>query len=412
MTDMPETSNAPAPAEWPRTYRASLPWRVFMVAGGTTLSAVGIWCIWYFGTGHEVRGSADTILMMSLSAFFVLLGSYSAGAALRERITLLPDAIEYDALFTTTRIERGEIAGYRFSAFQLNLFLGGPDRRIFGISLLFRPDAAFMAWLAAIGAPEGAEQVAVRKAANEDAAPGATPKDPEAHAGAARTVARLLNILAYGALVVSLAAPSPSVLALLALMPWLAIALCRRYGPACVIEEPANHTARGDLRHAILVPAVALGLRAMADVNLLDASPLLLPALPGGVFMAGVIAWVSPGLRRRPPRLGLYGAFLAAYVASVLALANTWLDAAPPRNFLATVISSQASHGLGAVQYYLEVSPWGPYPVENEIRVGRMLHHLTGAGQLVCIHVHPGALGLPWYAAGQAAECTSPQILT
>jgi len=50
-----------------------------------------------------------------------------------------------------------------------------------------------------------------------------------------------------------------------------------------------------------------------------------------------------------------------------------------------------------ATTYELELGPWGPIPKRNKLRVGLATFNPIRRGDVVCLTLKRGALGVNWY---------------
>lgn len=197
--------------------------------------------------------------------------------------------------------------------------------------------------------------------------------------------------------------PYALLLVVVAAFPWLALFLCWKYRGAFAIDRPARGSPRGDLTLLLALPGGVLALRAILDSHLVIVGPLFLP----GVAIWGALAWcahaLGPGWRgwRKFPLL-LFMAF--PYAPATIALADQAFDFGAPAPLRIAVTGKRTSAGRGHV-HYLRVPPWGLRRRANEIEVKRDLYDSVAAGGAVCLQVHPGALGMPWYEVAPVDRC-------
>jgi hypothetical protein len=63
------------------------------------------------------------------------------------------------------------------------------------------------------------------------------------------------------------------------------------------------------------------------------------------------------------------------------------------------VIGKTVSHAR-SVHYQLELPAWGPRTTQNSVEVPYRVFVAIRTGDPVCISLHPGALGAPWFKLG------------
>lgn len=399
------------PSVYPRAYPSSMGWRVFMGLAGGGMGVGGLLGIWYFGTGHEVHSSTDMVMLVSMSAAMLLFGFLAAIAIMRARVVLTAEAIELHGGLKTERMRRDEVAGFRIIAAQgfniLWLKPGAAGAKVMKVSMLFKPDEAFMAWFEGIENIDYAEYVKSVQEIAQDAQLGDTPEARLDNLGRSRKIAQLLTYVSYAAAAWVWFYPHPYTLAVLvnAVLPWLAIALCWKYGRSFTIEDPGKNSAQADLTLLLIFPGIVLSLRALLDTQLVDWHALILPSITGTVLMAWVVVRAAPALRQRIGKLLLLSLFLLWYQASALTLANVQADYSQPDQYHATVLGKRHTTGKGATQYF-SVTAWGESEKDNnEVQVSRPLYQATAVGDTVCISRRAGALRMAWYTVGDVRAC-------
>jgi len=171
-----------------------------------------------------------------------------------------------------------------------------------------------------------------------------------------------------------------------------------------ITTRSRGRTGRG-ANPFMLIPALLAFIAALMS-DFVSVQPLLIGAAAGGA-VAGGAAWL------RRTRAGVTGpvqlVVLAALAGAGLgfgvpALIDVRFDAAPAQPCHATVTSMYVSHGK-STSYHLRLGPWGAMPQGGGVQVSSSLYAALNPGDQVCIGLHPGALGLPWYTVRQ---CEGP----
>lgn len=148
------------PSCYPRTYPASLEWRLFFIV----FLGIGVGCglpyMILTVTGRGFSGGSPSILWLLP---LPLGGIYSILWVRRFKVILQPDAIESQRFFSTRRLIRSEIReryilpGNAYGAFrQIVLVPRDGNAKELPILMIMRRDALFDAWFAAI--PDADEQ--------------------------------------------------------------------------------------------------------------------------------------------------------------------------------------------------------------------------------------------------------------
>jgi len=152
-TDEPLYQDEPPvfnPALYPRTYKPSTGYLLFLSTVGALCAAGGIAGIIYFGTGHEMTTMQSQLILIGLSLLFLLLGIFLIGSVLTSRLIVSADSIELKYLFSSKLLRRSDILGYRILPTQhISTLVFQPkatEQKKLKIPLYFRTDGAFGQW--------------------------------------------------------------------------------------------------------------------------------------------------------------------------------------------------------------------------------------------------------------------------
>jgi hypothetical protein len=156
--------------------------------------------------------------------------------------------------------------------------------------------------------------------------------------------------------------------------------------------------ARGarSLGALFLAPLIGLIVRAAFTVQLLRLSSDLVPAVVGAVAGgAGAgLWWLRFGGNWRVwPLMGLLGLLVACALFEEI---DQRLDHAAPQRFKVPVTDEFITRHK-TTSYYITLPAWGPKHEPDSVRVSPNLYQNVLPGQDVCVVLHPGFLGAPWY---------------
>lgn len=403
----PVPPTAPTPAwttfTWPRTYRS----------GGFGAALVYALCAGLFAGGaftlrHLLRMEAPTSGRVAVLAIagvaLAAAGALLTAEMLLSRCTLSLDAIEYGGLFGRRSLRRSEIAGYRtwvangVTTYRLIPSVAGQkhiDLSAFGLDA----DEALLPWVRSLTDLDEAERAAAREAALADPALGADVAERAARLALAKRVAALLNGATTLLCAWALVYPRPFfvVATLLALLPWVALAIVAR-APAMFTLAEAPDGARGGLGLPFIIPGAVLSLRVMQDLHLVDWTQAIAPtaAALGALLVGHHVATrprkVAAGERVMVALLGVM------WAASAVMLANAALDQGTPWACTRVrVVGHHVSRGK-ATTWYLRLDPSGPLREHSEVVVHRGVYERAPVGGEVCVGLRPGGLGMPRYA--------------
>lgn len=137
----------------------------------------------------------------------------------------------------------------------------------------------------------------------------------------------------------------------------------------------------------------------LGEVSTLDWGMLLLAASAVGVVTAWrAIRWLAPRPMDSNQKVLLVfgaGVFAAAYVYGVAALVNIHADLAPPQCFTARIVA-KSSDGGRHPNWYLTVAPWGTERKAARHSVWPEVYDALDKGEIACVDLHRGLLGLRW----------------
>lgn len=242
----------------------------------------------------------------------------------------------------------------------------------------------------------------------------------DAHAPATRipgySRARLRRIIAVGnaaAVVVGLwIIFFPSHLYSLALsfcvlLPLWALALDMRTQGALGFEERRGRRYPLSLATIVVLPALALAIRAGIDLNFENYAPLIAEAVLFAVAIFAVLWRVNPQLRHDFNQCATIAIFALAYSYGALAFVDVKLDASSGHD-TQTVIHHKRIHVTGgpkgsSVWYQIQVDPEASPAGADWMHVQPDLWDAFQRNDIVCVHIGKGLLAISWYAVSRCA---------
>jgi hypothetical protein len=396
------------PLLYPRTYKSSTGYVLFLGTASCLCAAGGIAGMIYFGTGHEVKGPRDEFMLVGLSALFLLLGIFLMGSVLTSRLILSADSIELKYLVSSKLFRRSDIAGFRILPTQyiptLVLQPKSAEQKKLKIPLYFRTDEAFAEWF--IDIPNLDREELGRSMAEVEAVVARDTLGIDATEERIASAYRTVKILNWAAGITAAWAwiyPNPYPLAMLAagVLPLIAIVLLARSHGLYQIEGRRND-ARPSLAVAFIFPSCALAFRTIQDLHFLEWKPLLLATLALAALLTIFLAQSDPHFHNRA--VAAISLFFIGTMFSfgVIAQFDVLTDRSAPTTYQTHVLGKRADNGR-TTSYFLRVEPWGPRRDSQEIEVSSALYRAISPGQPVSIHLYSGALHLPWFSVSPGA---------
>ena len=92
-----------------------------------------------------------------------------------------------------------------------------------------------------------------------------------------------------------------------------------------------------------------------------------------------------------------FGLSLSLVTLGIALLMNGGLDHFPANDVTATVLEKRVGGGR-ARQHHIYVSSLRPGIGREDLKVGSSIFDRAAIGKIVIVRLHPGYLGLPWYA--------------
>jgi len=390
------------PSQYPRTYRVSRGYFAFLALLSALVAIPAGIGIWYFGTGHETRDTADAAIMVSICSLFVLLGAYLLASLLRFHVTLAADSIAVRNCFTARRVLRAEIAGFRVLPTQyistVVVVPRDPQRKKLKFSKMLKADEAFYAWFNALPNLDAEDRKQSRAQLSADPDLGLTADQRADRVKEASRFAKAVNAIVLGAALWAWFYPRPYllVIAAVALLPLVVIFEFVRSHGLYDLEGRRNE-ARPSVAAALLLPAPILAIRALFDLHLLRWQSVIPASVVAAVVLVVIVARTSANKRRiSVPALVVFAFFFATYAGCVIADADVLLDPSSPVPYHAEVLSKSISHGRSTT-YSLVLGPWGPRQTPEDVDVDRSVYDEAAAGDSVCVLLYPGRLKVPWF---------------
>ena len=200
--------------------------------------------------------------------------------------------------------------------------------------------------------------------------------------------------------------PYELVVAVLLATPWAALVLSVVTGGRLNIML-VNSKTRPTIFLLWALPMAALCYRS-ADVRVLDTMPWLEWVAAVGMGLT-LVLWLT-NRTQLPKQLPTYAGLLAisiVYSWCAVTELNALLDGAPSTTYR-TPVASRWTTGSRSRAYYLRLAQWGPMPDVDDIRVNNYLYDRVVTGEVVCVALHPGVLGLRWYQVTECGSTSSP----
>lgn len=189
--------------------------------------------------------------------------------------------------------------------------------------------------------------------------------------------------------------PYKLVIALLAIFPWIGLAIVWRSDGAFRVDQTpkSKHPSIG---FAFVLPGLALAMRGLTDFNILLATPFWLIAAGFSILLFAAALVADPTMRSQWATAAGLVFICSAYGCGLTVLSNALLDHSHEMVYSAHVERKYISHGRSA-SYHVGLSPWGPREQSNSIQVPSKVYVNVQPGDTAQIVLRQGAFHIPWY---------------
>ncbi|MGJ5816635.1 hypothetical protein [Paludibaculum fermentans] len=384
--------------QYPRTYRASGGWLIFLSLGGAVSALAGSIGAWWFVVVEPPRDSAGRFWLPCICCAFVALGVYLLLSVFLSRIVLFEDRIEVVELTNTKVLRREEIRGWKtHPAPGLVFFPKESARSPISFALLFPIDTTFAQWLYTLPCLDANNRKSSRAEIRNNTRLGSTPGVRMRALATGRRIALAINAVASLLSLWAFLRPVPyePLMISLILSPWIAGGAVKLSRGLFRIDgfrdDDHPHVA-----YAILFPSMSLALRSLSDYDLLNSIPIAWCAVIAGILLWLLLCAIDPSSRAKGATAVAILAVSLGHGYGTAVQTNAMLDTSPEIAYDAVMKEKRVSSGK-SITYQLDLAPWGPSRKETRIRVGQLTFQRVQPGDLIHLAVRKGALGARWY---------------
>jgi hypothetical protein len=154
----------------------------------------------------------------------------------------------------------------------------------------------------------------------------------------------------------------------------------------------------------LIIPGVFLLLGALTEsFEYLSLDNVHFAAAAIALAMTAIARAADPDLRRQKFVMVIVFAVFLGYGYGGLLMVNDIGDAEKPQVFTTHIDGKHHTHGKGARAKFT-LAPWGPLKERQTINVSERLYGRKEIDDVICVELHPGLLGVQWYAAAECAR--------
>jgi hypothetical protein len=350
------------------------------------------------GSNLTLHNPVDAIIPI-----FALAALYLASYAIRTRLILTGDRMEYRSALRTRSFDRNQIEGIRtirsrngsYTRFYLK-----DNQGTFTIPSSITNQDGVSQWLQSVTNLDQRDADKITSELSHEQAISSGQADPSALLGNAKLAMYALSALAVIASFLAFRhTPSlflPSIIVLW-LLPLIGIGMLYRF-PLLYGFFKQKTDPRAELVPVILIPPFGLlfAFSTGGSTHILHSNQILIWIAV--VTIAFVAAMLQPALNSVNRTGAIIGILVVGtlYGIGVIHTADTVPDHSIPEPFQAQVLDMHESHGR-STSYYLSLTPWGPITNDTNVQVSRHTYNSVSDGDTVCLNLHSGFLDAPWY---------------
>jgi hypothetical protein len=386
--------------ESPRVYAASGSWRFFIVLCSVLITGGASAGLGYVLFGTHTNSPGARILLGILSVLFILLGVSGALSVLRSKLILFPDHVRVQGLLTVREFTREELRGWRIlstSPPTLVFQPKDPDAKTAKIGLTFAIDDELSAWLDFIPNLDEIDTEASTDEILKDDRLGLTESERARKFEQERTIARVVSSIGIAASLWAFFYPHPykPLMFGLIVLPWFAVIVMVR-SKGLIRADELRKDPHPSVASALFFPGMALVLRVVLDMDVIESAVVVLLCLALGAALIGAILKSDPTAKNRKTTFAALVLFSLAYAYGAVIETNVLLDRSNPAYYSAAV---QAKHVVNGkrVEYKLTLAPWGPKTRPNDLLVRSDTYGSVQVGDIAVLGLRRGALGIRWY---------------
>lgn len=338
-------------------------------------------------------------LLYAMGFLFLLPAVFLAAYAIRTRLTLTGDSMEYRSALRTRTLDRNQIEGIRTMRTRNGRYTRvylKDNQGSFTIPASITNQDGVSQWLQPITNLDQRDAERI----NSELTTQSGQADPSALLGNAKVLMYVLSALAIVASFFAFRqTPSlfvPSVITLW-LLPLIAIGMLYRF-PLLYGFFKQKTDPRAELSLLIIVPAFGLlfAFSAGNAAHIIHSNQILIWIAI--IFIAFVAALLQPAFNSVNRTGAIVGILVigALYSIGVIHTADTVPDHSVPEPYQAQVLGEHISHGR-STSYVLNLAPWGPVSDSTNVDVSYRTYQSVSVGDTVCVNLHPGFLHAPWY---------------
>lgn len=381
----------------PQTYQLTTATRLMNLLFAVFYLGIGA-LSFRFGLPHSQQSFQFFLVLLFLPAAI-----YMAAYALRTRLILDGDRIDFRSVFRTYTATRDQIEGYRSVrtryGYLTRCYLKD-NRGTFSIPSNITKQSGVQEWLQTLTNLDKQDADHIKTEISQQQIATSGKADPSVALGNAKTLMIFLCVLGVAASILAFLQTQPlflvSIIALW-LLPVVAIFLLYR-SPLLYAVFKQKADPRAELSFPIIISGFGLlfAFSAGDSAHIADFHKLL--TLGAIVFLCLVAALVRPALNSAS-RFGSLVAlllFAALYSVGFVHTADTVPDHSIAQPYQAQVVRMYETHGR-STGYHLSLAPWGPMTNGNSVEVSYRIYNSITVGDNVCIGLHPGYLHAPWY---------------
>lgn len=387
---------------YPAVFKIAKGWALFIYCCAPLLIALFTWLLVMPFTGQQpAAGNHTAWILVPVSIAMIALTVIGVIDSYKAKLVINADRINSFGFLSERELMHNEIKGFRITDKYILIEPGTKAKKTIKVSTYFGNKEQIIQWLAShYDDLDITNIVTSKEEILSNGHFGLTPEQREEKLQRASLVAKIINWCGGLVTLWCFFYPHPYQYAILAavIIPPAAIAAIFYFGGIIKFEEKDG--AYPTVFPALLIPGLALVIRAVMDYNIFDNTHAWLPSIIITVALTAllIISSRQENMKQRKTFIAALAMsiFLLAYSYGTVITLNAVYDLSPAQVYKAAVIKKRISSGKSTT-YYLAVTPWGPEVAGDEVTVSKELYNTTSINDSVNIYFKKGRFSIPWF---------------
>ncbi len=397
---------------YPREYRVSIGWKIFLLFLATVSIAGSVYSLVYM---FSIDPEFLSFISVGASIFFLLLGLYLFVDTIKSKIILYIDKIEIYGIKSMRSIYRDEIASVVDYEHELYLIPKDSLRKkikmyVYNIKI----DEALWCWISSLSNLDEEDAVKHFEETKKELFPDKDLEEVDKSLINGEKLAKAISIITIIIGGLAFFVDNHYLLISLAVIPLIVLIIAGKNKGLFNLSGNILDL-RPKLSWPLFIPGLILSRYLFININIIDLQELFILATSSTLLMV-IIAVRVDGQLLKDNKWGFVAVllFLAIYNIGAVGTLNSLLDTKKPQQVFEVNILNKnkanssydnAGNSYDPVDHPYDyrsfiVSKWGDNTNPTEVKVSKYVYQAFRVGDKVCLKTFSGAVKITWYKVG------------